>query len=323
MRQGFRVIAGAAVIAALTELSRSAAGATTCAPTATVDGPQAIVKSVSAILRAHGVGSGPSACGPDGVRAVISEKPSEGERPGRSAYVLRLEDLFGRTSERDITSAETAASLIESWVVGEDSDLVAPRATASITATAEAPPPPDTATSAAGAGPRLTASAEISSTGDGSTWYGGSASACVRVGAVCIGGRGRYARSTGPVDEVAGAQLPGVELTRTTAGGLVVVALLLQHRRIAVLPTLGLGAAWMRTEAALAPLSASVDDAVLLADGAIAAEVSIAGGWSVLAEVGATWEPSLSASDRQGTAAFLPAPPSRSLRAGIGIGFSP
>jgi hypothetical protein len=35
----------------------------------------------------------------------------------------------------------------------------------------------------------------------------------------------------------------------------------------------------MRTEAALAPLSASVDDAVLLAEGALAAEVSIARGW--------------------------------------------
>ena len=322
-----RVVAAAALTVGLLWGSRSNAGAATCAPSATVEGPSAIVRTVSAILNshgvgahAHGVGAGPSSCGPEAVHAVISAKASPSDRGGRNTYVLRLEDRFGRSGERDIGSPETAASLIESWVVGEDSDLVAPRAVAG---TVEAPVPPAAASSAADPRARLAASAELSSTGDGLTWYGGSASGCLELGVLCLGARGRYARSTGPFDQVAGAPVPGAELTRATAGGLVFVALPLGRGRVTVLPTLGLGAAWMRTEAALAPLSASVDDAVLLAEGALAAEVSIARGWSVRAEVGATWEPSLTSSDRQGTAMFLPSPPSRSLGAGLGIGFSP
>ena len=113
-----------------------------------------------------------------------------------------------------------------------------------------------------------------------------------------------------------------VDINRTALGALGFVALPLRRRWVAFSPTLGLGAEWMHTAVPLAPLSASTSDVMLRADAALIATVPLVRGWSVLGELGAAWGPSLSASAREGTAMFLPPPPTAALRAGLGIGFS-
>ena len=57
----------------------------------------------------------------DGTAAFV---PSETIPTG---YLLRVEDCFGRSNYREVFSAETAASLIESWAVSqEDTDSISP-----------------------------------------------------------------------------------------------------------------------------------------------------------------------------------------------------
>ena len=124
--------------------------------------------------------------------------------------------------------------------------------------------------------------AEISAARDGSTWYGGSATGCMTVRRLCIGGRVRFARTAGAVDSIVG----GGELTRRAVGATAVVVLPLGHGRFSVAPTLGLGAEWAHTALAVDVLTVSADDVVLRGAGAVIARLSIAGGWSLLAELG-------------------------------------
>jgi hypothetical protein len=280
-----------------------------CPPSAIVEGPVAITGPVTAILRQHGMGLGPSACATAVVHAFISDGADS------RVHILRIQDRFGRSTEREFSSAETAASLIESWVFEEDADLIAPRPDLALPETAlqtpVVPPPPSRG------GPLLITSAEISRASDDSTWYGASIAGCLTVRVVCVGARGRFGRSTGVADSIVQG-----DLTRTGLGAMGLVTFALRHGRVFFSPTLGIGAEWVHTVVTFAPVTISSDDIVLRGEGGAIVGLSIVGGWSLLAELGATWGPRLSTADRQGASVLLPLPPGGAFRAGVGIGFS-
>lgn len=280
-----------------------------CPPVASVEGPPAIAKSIATILSQHGILSEPSSCAKQMVRAFVSQ------RDDSNGYLLRVEDRFGRSNYREVFSAETAASLIESWAVEEDTDLISPHSAVApakedLTANANQPVPEEPTF-------WLTGSAEIAAASDDSTWYGADARACRRVRALCLGGGARFAHTSAALDPVLGG-----DLTRMLVGAGGVVSLPLRHGRLAVLPALGFGAAWMYSAATLLTLAASADNLVLQVDGGLVATLELAQGWSLVGEVGATWEPSLTTASRQGRAMLLPLPPSTFLRGGLGVGFS-
>ena len=160
--------------------------AATCPRAASVLGATRITEPVRAILRAHDVSTGNGECKETAARVqawLIAE-------PGARGYVLRIQDPFGRKSERRISDAETAASLIESWLVPEteSAPLVAERphlarAQAADETEVRAVKPPD------GGEWRIGGAAEIGISGGESLWYGGSVTACGSVGALCLGGR--------------------------------------------------------------------------------------------------------------------------------------
>ena len=134
--------AGASLLALLAAPGSPRAGAA-CRPTAVVEGAAEIVTPIAAVLRRRGVGTGPSECG----RVV---RASLAARPDLDTYSLHIEDGYGRVSDREVADAGTAASLIESWAIDEDADVLAPRVAPVpleiITAAAAAPDAPPVAT---------------------------------------------------------------------------------------------------------------------------------------------------------------------------------
>jgi hypothetical protein len=309
------VVAVAAVVGAAGWPSARTASATVgCPPSAVIEGPSGIAQPIARLLRQHGVRSEAASCAGRSVRAVVS--------PGTTAraYRLHIEDGFGRESDREVQSPETAASLIESWVLDEDADLVGPRAPRTLAVAKPAAPP---ATAAVPSRWRVMAAAEVTLTGD-STWYGGSATGCARVGPVCVGGRGRFVTSSGGIATL-GDWAGGAE-TRNAFAALGVVALPLPFGRLSLLPAVGVGAEWVHTHAVASfadELSASADDTLLRGEAMLIASVAVARGWSLLAETGASWAPYVSRDASQGLAMFLSGPPSTGFRAGVGVGFSP
>ena len=173
-------------------LAYGRASAATCPPSATVTGAARIVEPVRSILRDHDVSTDARKCGEVAKRVqawLIGE-------PGARGYVLRIKDPFGRRSERRVGDAETAASLIESWLAPETESVsepaarraAAPAQVADEIETRAAPP------HASAADWRVTGAAEIGTSGGDSLWYGGTLTACGSVGALCAGGRLRLAR---------------------------------------------------------------------------------------------------------------------------------
>ena len=174
--------AGTIVVAGVLAVAPAAAGAVRCPPAAIVEGPPAIARPIANLLLQDGVGSPSAACAGQVVRAYVSDKPNF------KGYLLRVEDRFGRSNEREVLNAETAVSLIESWVFDEDADLVAAR---SVPVLAKSDPTPVARSPESGAsGGWLMGVAEMSATSDGAGWWGGSVGGCLAVGAFCVGGRG-------------------------------------------------------------------------------------------------------------------------------------
>ncbi len=165
-----------------------------CAPRAQLAGDAEAVTRVTAELKRLGVATDAPAPGCRGVSAVVEQ-----ERDGGISVAVR--DSSQRSEGRVVSDPALAAAWIDSWL--HDDFAVAP-----------APPPPAMPTAAPGEQPphadvvatapapdaferfALAASFEQAWTDTTSRWSGIGVSACVRVGGLCIGARGRYLGQT-------------------------------------------------------------------------------------------------------------------------------
>ena len=303
-----------------------------CPPVAIVEGPAAMASATVAILRRHGVESTPNTCGGRMVRALLTASADA------HGYALRIEDGFGRTNERLAGDAETAASLIESWVLDEDADLLAPRLVSTLAPPAAASTAAEVqASSPVAALPvvlaaprwRLFGVGEVSVGTEPATWLGGSATGCHHAGPVCLGARARMGRARQWQQE----PLFDAALAQTAIDALAILAVPLTRGRLTLLPLVGLGVGWTRSSLSRDPLTMSWDDWGPRAEAALIVDVKVGAGWSLLAELGASagrtrtreqweqWEQreSLSMYLRTSTSTSST---TASLRAGIGIGYS-
>ncbi len=246
------------------------AGAAVCPPAVAVDGPSEIAPTVSLLLKEHGVGRGPNACGGPLIRAILSRDATT------NTFTLRIVDGYGRSSDRQVVDPKDAASLIESWATAEDADVISPPALPALPAVSEAPSP-----NPLPAEPRwhLLALAEVARASDDSTWYGGAATICRRLGPVCVGARARVARDTGK-------PLFTGELNRTALDGAIAAGTGLVRGRLTLAPMLAIGARWTRSALTGVPVSISTDDLGLHAEAAAVVAVSLSRRWSVMAEIG-------------------------------------
>ena len=138
-----------------------------CKPAAVAQGDPVLVKGLIARLAANGIATSTTS-GCPAVRVDI-------EQHGSQVHV-RLADASQRTGERDVQDVATAAALVESWTYQEiDAGTLPDPAPAIIEA-------PHTS--------RFGIAASVISglgTNGGTTWIGGSISACMRVGSFCTG----------------------------------------------------------------------------------------------------------------------------------------
>ena len=157
--------------------------------------------------------------------------------------------------------------------------------------------------------PTATLVGDVTIEADASVWYGASATGCLRIGAVCAGGRARIARDGG----IAGPSANAGGGSRTASELLAAVALPVASPRLTVTPLLALGAAWTRTEAAPRADTDRLDDLGLRAEVALAAGLALGRRWSIGGEIGASVV-ALSATTAQQTASGdAPARPPRAL----------
>jgi hypothetical protein len=312
-----RLIAGVGVglLASGLVAGWSATAGAACPPVAIVEGAAEIVAPVAAVLRRRGVRSEPSGCGRV-VRASLATSP------GVKSYSLHIEDGYGRVSNREIADAGTAASLIESWAVDEDADVLAPRAAP--IAIAHAPETPTLAAAGGTAGFGVAILGEVSTASDGSVWYGGGAGACGRVGLICLGGRARIARDAGN-----GSGVLAGSLSRTRIDGALTASVPLSRGAFTFAPALGVGLYWTRStidELAIQevqvqiPIDMAADDLAVGVEASLAAAYAVSAHWSLVAALGGVFANRVSTRaaewDRLST---VPTPPRGFVHLGTGL----
>lgn len=208
-------------------LGNAVPGHTACRPVALLEGPAAIMNPTVALLRSHGIDSTSSRC--EAERVV---RASFTPGAGSSGYALRIRDEYGRTSDRVVRDAETAAALIETWASNEDADLVSPlvhaainRGPGTVVRRIEELRNPSWLFSTA---------FDVAFGTDGSRWYGGAVTICATLHGLCVGGRGRMAHDDG--ESGTAAELDQVQ---TSGELLAVVSRPLLLRRFSLFPSWG------------------------------------------------------------------------------------
>jgi hypothetical protein len=200
MRVWRRAAVGPALLAAA--LLGGAARAQAGALPAVLDGDPALVASIGDDLVRRGIATSapPDA---EAVRVRLARQDQ--------GIVVDLSDPQGRTAERAVASADTAAALIESWSRREIADpLLTPRRPPEPPPVIRAEPPPPPTAAPSGWRPQFRLDGRTADDPDAGWWLGASAGACVRLGPVCLGGEGRLARRIdrgAPRDDL-GAPLP-------------------------------------------------------------------------------------------------------------------
>ncbi|HEY5927559.1 MAG TPA: hypothetical protein VIV11_38005, partial [Kofleriaceae bacterium] len=183
------------------------ASAAECPATAVLDGDGALVDSIDTELSRRGVATDPIANCP-AAKARI-------ERRGAGVTVI-VTDPNGRRSERTLADLDAAASLIESWA-RQDMNAAAllgwtePPPLVTEARVDEVSPPPVPVAAARVRDPfSVVVGAESSVAFNGTSWFGGRAAACVRVGPLCAGASARMlsADPRRSYDVLAGVDLP-------------------------------------------------------------------------------------------------------------------
>ncbi len=166
-----------------------------CAPRAELDGEPIAVERVADELGRLGVTVASAAPGCPAVKAVVSL-----DRDGGIAVAVR--GAAQRSEGRVVSDAALAAVWIDSWLRDDLDGWSAPPparrvAVVETTSTPVLAPPSDVTPVAPARSVferfAISFAYEQAWTDDGSSWSGGNIAACVRVGALCIGGRARGA----------------------------------------------------------------------------------------------------------------------------------
>jgi hypothetical protein len=283
-----------------------------CLPVVVIEGADGLVSQIATILKQHGILSDPSACPASVVHVVVNVVP-DGE-----AFRLRIQDTYGRVSERLVpagdSAAPVAASLIETWVLDEAADLLTPRPQKT---SVSASPTPDVVHEGRGTtGFRSGLSGEIKTATDGSLWFGGVLGLCGRVWRSCLGLQVHLDR------EDNGGGLSG-DLKRTQASGYVSGSLPMSSGAWVFLPRIGAGVAWTHSTLLPSPWTVSADDYDVRVEVAMRVGRRFSRSWAIAAEMGGEAGTSLSRAPRNFLGTFIPEPPGASLTWALGLEFAP
>ena len=283
-----------------------------CRPVVVIEGSDGLGSQIATILKQHGIMSDPSACPTSVVRVILTVVP-DGE-----AFRLRIRDAYGRVSERLIvagdSAAPVAASLIETWVVDEDADLLIPHPQKTSVSTSPTPVVMHEGSGAAGF--RSGLAGEIKTATDGSLWFGGVLGLCGRVWRSCLGLQVHLDH------EDNGRGLTG-DLKRTQASGYVSGSLPVSSGAWVFSPRIGAGFAWTHSTLLPSPWTVSADDYDVRVELAMRVGRRFSRSWAIAAEMGGEAGTALSRAPRTFLGTFIPEPPGASLNWALGLEFAP
>ena len=265
-----------------------------CPPAAVLEGEGATREHLALELEQRGItGAPPRGC--PAVRVLVSDSGG--------AILVAMLDPQGRSAERLTASRGVAAALIESW---SRADLSEP-----LLQMPEPPVAPGTSATPLSVEARL----ETGLDSDAGGWLGLGAGLCFWMGPLCLGPEvALRAQPLGP-----GREHP--EVRRVGADLLAVAGLRgLQAGRLRIVPSLGVGIGWTRSDSAepsrfAEPVSRRASRAVA----ALTVYVPLAERLSMEARVAATFTPSGRGEDRPDLPDLLPADPWGLFTAGLGL----
>jgi len=332
-----RISMSAAVVLRVLALLASAASAEGVASVA-LDGDSEVGSAVAQFLAARGIRVVSSA-GTESVQVHVQPDPA--------GIRLFIYDRNGHTVERIVANAEVAAAVVESWVRDDLArSLLDPH---EIPTTGGAPakePLPPTAGPASGPAvasavstpahpgahprPSVTVVADTSLATDGTLWIGAAMGACVRVGRFCVGVDVQFIGDTAASGSIgalytvvdssnAACAEPRRKLTRMGGNALMTADLPLRMGAGSLGPGIGLGAAWLSTNAVLDQHSGNATTVGFVAEPRI--QFSWPLGWGLAADVGLRADILPFAHRRHLTSSGfnLPGEPLGFLHAGIGL----
>ncbi len=230
MRYCLPLLLGLMFISAI-ERQATAEPASTCTPIAIVEGDAAVVDVVRSTLKEQGIAVTPKQDCPS-VKAHVTQS--------ESGIVLRVEDAFGRKSERTVIGPEAAAAIIESWARGDLSlPLIMPPSAGAV----QQPGADDKETPSSPPSPvaRIDIGAEVSGGFEGSIWFGGKLAGCYVLGPTCLGLLTRIA-----ADSALLGDSKRMDTHRTFFSLLATLGFPIQLNRFTALPALGVGASWQK-----------------------------------------------------------------------------
>ena len=267
----------------------SSAGGSPCPPAAVVAGASA--DDVGRILEQRGVAAPREGC--PAVTASIHATAA--------GLTVNIVDVAGRSVERSASTAEAAATVVESWARDDVAlSLFTPPATTAASATVNAPrvlalretPTLNTARDVVAPAPvtpwiRLDVGADTGVALDGSVWPGAAAGACFQFGAVCAGAFAHAA-----VDSSLVGASADQETGRVALDGLLSVDGAFDLGGVTIRPGGFVGAGWMqsRNSPVWAPVAANnveVDGGGMRGGARVVVGVPIGESFAVNVSVGA------------------------------------
>ncbi len=282
-----------------------------CAILETAGGDRALADSVATMLEQHGVHTHVEHCGTDRAHVLLDEQAEP------LWVTVTIRDGEGKEARRSIPRdqrvAAVAASLVESFVLGEDRDLLLRPAGPSIENRAQTKAAPERWLGQVS----LLGGFMIGS--DSSTWYGVQLDGCARVGWSCVGVRGRYA------DDDNGGGISS-DLVRTQWEGSALLGIPFGRRRWQILPAIALGVTYTKSSLFPAPFRVSASDYDLRGQLSLGLALFLSTSWAVRVDLAGEAGVALShASRQQGDilnsllGSFIPQPPGQSGWLALGL----
>lgn len=297
-------------------LSRPAGAAGVCAIVETGSSDRTMAESIASLLEQHGVSTRGEHC--ESIRAhVLVEELADPE-----SITVSIRDGEGKEARRQIArdekAAAVAASLVESFVLGEDTDLLL----------RPNPPPTEERMATTAASPRRLGQVGLLGGflfgSDSSTWYGVQLDSCVRAAWSCIGVRARFAHD----DRAYGISDVGMpsNLVRTQWGGWALLGVPFEGQRWQLMPAIALGVTYTGSSLFPAPFRVSVSDYDVRGQLSFGVALFLSTSWAVRLDLAGELGSALSHTSRQPgdslntlLVSFVPEPPSEAAWLALGL----
>ena len=270
-----------------------------------------LAASVASLLEQHGVRTRSERCGTNRAWFLVDDSADP------ASFTLTIRDGEGKEARRlvlrDEKAVAVAVSLVESFVLGEDADLLSRPGTHAVDDRS------GTETASLERIGQLSLLAGFLFGSDSSTWFGGQLDGCARIFGSCIGVRGRFAQD----DRGGGVSS---DLVRTQWAGFAFAGVPFNGETWQLLPAVGLGVSYTRATMLPVPFRRSVSDYDLTGQLSLDFALFLSTSWAFRVDVAGELGSALSHASRQRSNrldaildSLVPEPPGSSAWFSLGL----